>query len=94
MSVLLAILLREFIVRGNLDSNMRYNYDIARQARTVRHIQPMLTTHHAYFSDVLKNGLSTMEAQTPEQLIDEDGVRQFVLGVDSLDDADVRIGFA
>lgn len=72
---------------------MRYDFDLARQARSVKHIEPRLTTHQAYYGPRLKEALNSPAGQTVFHLMDDDGLRQFVLGVDALDDEEVRIGF-
>lgn len=74
---------------------MRYDPDLARQGRTVRHIEPMLTTHQRAYNDNLKIALTLPEGQATGSVSNgDDGTRQFILGVDSLDDEDVTIGIA
>jgi hypothetical protein len=55
----------------------------------------MLTTHQRAYNDNLKIALTLPEGQATGSVSNgDDGTRQFILGVDSLDDEDVIIGIA
>lgn len=63
-------------------------------ARGVEHKINAVSTRHAELNGILQASLSDPNGQDYISLVDDDGIRQFILGVDSLDDPEVRIGFA
>lgn len=68
------------------------DFETARIAKGVTHQVTSVTTRHAEMNDVLIAAMSQPEGQKVRSLTDSDGIRQFILGVDSLDSSNVRIG--
>lgn len=74
---------------------MRFDYEVSRIARGVTPRVNNITSRHAEYNDLLLNSLQSPEGSTTILLVDPiSGNRQFILGVDSLGDANVRIGYA
>jgi hypothetical protein len=66
--------------------------EAAQIAKGVKHKVNSVTTRHAFFNDALIDALSLPGGQDIISLGNDDGTRQFILGVDSLDDENVTIG--
>lgn len=68
--------------------------EAAQIAKGVKHKTNSVTTRHAFYNDALIDALSAPSGQDIVSLGNDDGTRQFILGIDSLDDVDVTIGIA